>query len=157
MFDVIIVGAGPAGLSAALVLGRCCRRVLVLDTGVYRNAASPAMHGFLSRDGVAPLEFLDMARAQLARYDTVTLRHVEATDARRTQEGFEVVLADGGIERCRKLLIATGVVDDLPPNCRHPRLLRKKRLSLSLLRWMGSSRAANRDLRQWRTCRRICA
>ncbi len=115
MFDVMIVGAGPAGQSAALILGRSCRKVLILDTGVYRNAASQAMHGFLSRDGVAPLEFLEITRAQLTRYDTVTYCSMAALDARRSADSFEVILADGKVERSRRLLIATGVVDELPP------------------------------------------
>ena len=65
MYDVIIVGGGPAGLSAALVLGRCRRTVLVTDEGEYRNMRSSAMHGFLTRDGVLPAEFLRLARADL--------------------------------------------------------------------------------------------
>lgn len=115
MFDVIIVGAGPAGLNAALILGRCCRNVLLLNTGIYRNAAAHAMHGFLSRDGIAPLEFLAIGRAQLAQYENVTLCDAEAIDARKIQDGFEVSFANGNVERCRRLLIATGVVDHLPP------------------------------------------
>lgn len=67
MFDVIIVGGGPAGLSAALVLGRCRRRVLVFDAGHPRNERSRAVHGFLSRDGTPPAELLDCARQQLLR------------------------------------------------------------------------------------------
>ena len=65
MYDVVNVGAGPAGLSAALMLGRCRRRVLLCDTGRPRNAASRAMHGFLTRDGIPPREFLSIAREQL--------------------------------------------------------------------------------------------
>ena len=68
LYDVIIVGGGPAGLSAALVLGRCRRKVLVCDAGNPRNAASTAMHGFLSRDGVNPAEFLAMARKEVMGY-----------------------------------------------------------------------------------------
>lgn len=112
--DVIIVGAGPAGLSAALILGRCRRRVLVLDTNRFRNAASRAMHGFLSRDGINPEQLRRIARAQLAQYDTVSLERAEATQARRSARGFEVRLADGRRLRCRKILLATGVVDLVP-------------------------------------------
>ncbi|HEU4516435.1 MAG TPA: FAD-dependent oxidoreductase, partial [Steroidobacteraceae bacterium] len=65
--DVVIVGAGPAGLSAALMLGRCRRSVLVVDHGRNRNAASHALHGFLTRDGTPPAEFLRLAREELAR------------------------------------------------------------------------------------------
>ncbi|HEX5474721.1 MAG TPA: NAD(P)/FAD-dependent oxidoreductase [Vicinamibacterales bacterium] len=114
-YDVVIVGAGPAGLSAALILGRSRRHVLVCDTGRPRNAASHAMHGFLTRDGVPPLEFLRIARAQLAQYDSITLRDIEAVDARcRADERFEIDLADGTQVRSRKLLIATGVADNVP-------------------------------------------
>lgn len=114
MYDVIIIGAGPAGLSAALILGRCRRRVLVCDTGRPRNAASHAMHGFLSRDGMPPREFLRIARDQLRPYDTVELRDIEVTAAECRDARFHVTLADGSSLDARKLLIATGVVDNLP-------------------------------------------
>jgi thioredoxin reductase len=113
-FDVIIVGAGPAGLSAALVLGRCRRKVLVLDTNRPRNAASHAVHAFLSRDGIHPRELRRIGRQQLARYKTVRLVNREATAARCLPSGFEVTLADRSVLRARKLLLATGVVDELP-------------------------------------------
>ena len=114
MYDVIVIGAGPAGLSAALMLGRCRRRVLVCDTGKPRNAASRAMHGFLSRDGIAPADFLKIAREQMQRYDTVELRDIEVTAAECRESRFHVTLADGSVQQSRKLLIATGVVDNLP-------------------------------------------
>jgi thioredoxin reductase len=115
MYDVVIVGAGPAGLSAALMLGRCRRRVLVCDTGRPRNAASHAMHGFLTRDGMPPREFLDIARDQLRQYGTVELRDVEVTDAACRADGrFHATLATGETVASRKLLIATGVVDRVP-------------------------------------------
>jgi thioredoxin reductase len=115
MYDVIIVGAGPAGLSAALMLGRSRRRVLVCDTGRPRNAASHAMHGFLSRDGINPLEFLRLSREQLRRYDSVAVREREVVGAVcRTDARFDVTLAGGETLVSRKLLIATGVIDNLP-------------------------------------------
>jgi len=114
MADVVVVGAGPAGLSAALILGRCLRRVLVCDTGAPRNAASHALHGFLTRDGIAPAELLRIGREQLARYETVELRRAEIVDAIPRDGGFDVVLQSGALVSCRKLLLATGVVDQLP-------------------------------------------
>jgi thioredoxin reductase len=115
MFDVIIVGAGPAGLNAALILGRCRRRVLVCDNDRPRNAVSQALHGYLTRDGIHPREFRSIGREELRRYDTVELRDVAAHDAQCEPNGqFRVTLADGAVVRSRKLLVATGVCDNLP-------------------------------------------
>ena len=114
-YDVIIVGAGPAGLSAALILGRCRRTVLICDSGKPRNAASRALHGYLTRDGVDPRDFRSIGRKELARYETVHLKDIAVADARCHEDGrFTVTLADGSIVRSRKLLVATGVCDNLP-------------------------------------------
>lgn len=114
-YDCVVVGGGPAGLSAALMLGRCRRRVLVCDTGRPRNRWSHSAHGFLTRDGTPPAELLRIAREQLAPYDTVELRAMEVVDAaRRAEGGFLVSCADGRRVRARKLLLAPGVVDDIP-------------------------------------------
>lgn len=113
-FDVIIVGGGPAGLSAALMLGRCRRSVLVCDVGEPRNRATRAIHGYLTRDGVAPGEFVAIGRAEIAAYG-VEFRCVGVVDARPTGDrGYEVALANGGRVRGKFVLLATGVVDDLP-------------------------------------------
>ncbi|HYC72872.1 MAG TPA: NAD(P)/FAD-dependent oxidoreductase [Opitutaceae bacterium] len=114
MHDVVIVGAGPAGLSAALVLGRCRRSVLVVDAGEPRNAASQGLHGFLTREGVKPLELRRLGRAELARYPYVHLRDGRVTRVRRDDGGFEVALADGPVFRSAFLLLATGRIDALP-------------------------------------------
>jgi thioredoxin reductase len=111
---VIIIGGGPAGLSAALMLGRCRRRVLLCDAGKPRNAASHGLHGFLTRDGILPLELLRIAREQLRPYACVEVRDVEIVDARRVDGGFEVALGDGSRHSARRLLLATGVVDQTP-------------------------------------------
>ena len=114
MYDVVIVGAGPAGLSAALVLGRCRRQVLVCDNGHPRNEASHAMHGYLSRDGMPPREFLRLAREELKPYTTVALRDVTVVDARCENKRFLSTLETGETVESRKLLIATGVRDNVP-------------------------------------------
>ncbi len=114
MFDAIIVGGGPAGLSAALMLGRARRRVLICDTDQPRNAVSPALHGFLSRDGTAPEDLRRIGREQLRPYETVISRSVEVIDAARESDGFAVTLAGGAHERAHFLLLATGMVDEPP-------------------------------------------
>ncbi len=113
-YDVAIVGAGPAGLSAALVLGRCRRRVLVLDSGRYRNRAARQTHGFFTRDGIAPSELRELGLIELARYPGVELRRVAVLDIGGRDERFTVQLADGVEVRCRKVLLATGLEDELP-------------------------------------------
>lgn len=115
LYDVVIVGAGPAGLSAALILGRCRRRVLICDTGQPRNAASHSLHGFLTRDGIDPYELLRLGRTQLRPYPSIEFQHIEVTDALRTDTHFELSLTDGSRVYARKLLLATGVVNELPP------------------------------------------
>jgi thioredoxin reductase len=114
MLDVMIIGGGPAGLSAALILGRACRGVMVLDTMEPRNAVSPRMHGFPSRDGMPPLEFLECCRDELRAYPNITWRHVKATDCRTMDDGFETQIANNEPVRSRLVLLATGMADRIP-------------------------------------------
>lgn len=113
-YDCIVVGGGPAGLSGAMMLGRCRRSVLVCDIGEPRNAAAAGLHNYLTRDGIGPLEFLRLAHEEVRRYLTVEFRRAKVVDAERTPSGFTVVCADGSRHHSRKLLLATGVVDELP-------------------------------------------
>lgn len=114
MYEVIIIGGGMAGLSAALILGRCRRRVLVVDSGRPRNAASRSLNGFLSRDGTDPWEMRRLGREQLRHYPSVEYMEGEACGAERREGEFEVALKDGSRFRSRTLLLATGIVDRLP-------------------------------------------
>ena len=114
MLDVVIVGGGAAGMSAALVLGRCLRNVLVCDAGSPRNAAARIFNGYLSRDGSSPAEFLDICRGQLRRYETVELRKLKVVNAARGEGKFVVTLDTDEIVETRMLLLATGLVDVLP-------------------------------------------
>ena len=109
-FDVVVVGGGAAGLSAALVLGRARRRVAVVDGGAPRNAPASHMQGFLSRDGMPPTELLEAGRAEVTGYGVELVDgHVESIEP-----GFFVRLASGELLRARRILLATGVTDELP-------------------------------------------
>lgn len=112
--DVVIVGGGPAGLSAALVLARACRTVVLIDAGRPRNAASRAIHGFLSRDGVAPDTLRHLGRRDLEAFATVTLIDDTVGGVRPRDGGFLVATTRHREYRCRKLVLATGVVDRVP-------------------------------------------
>ncbi|MFJ8789391.1 NAD(P)/FAD-dependent oxidoreductase [Streptomyces sp. NPDC102462] len=112
-YDVVVVGAGPAGLSAALMLGRARRSVLVLDDGRPRNAPAADMHGFLSRDGASPRDLLTAGRREVAGYGGV-VREGRALSAARDGDGFLVETDTGHGVRARRLLVTSGVTDELP-------------------------------------------
>ncbi|MEU6065255.1 NAD(P)/FAD-dependent oxidoreductase [Streptomyces sp. NPDC047082] len=112
-YEVVVVGGGAAGLSAALVLGRARRRTLVVDAGEPRNAPAAHMQGYLSRDGMSPAEFLAVGREEIARYGVELVRD-RAVDVRRDGD-FTVTLASGRGVRARQLVVATGLKDELPP------------------------------------------
>lgn len=108
--DVVVIGAGAAGLSAALVLGRARRTVAVIAGGEPRNAPAPHMHGFLSRDGLAPAALLELGRAEIVRYG---VRLVQGR-VDRIDHGYYVRLAGGPVLKARRVLVATGLRDELP-------------------------------------------
>ena len=114
--EVIIVGGGVSGLSAALVLARCRREVLVVDAGRPRNWASPHVGGFFTRDGIHPQELLRLGREELKAYGCVGFREGEVTNVSKLGDRFQVsVRGEAQPLQCRRLLLATGLVDELPP------------------------------------------
>ncbi|WP_224390384.1 NAD(P)/FAD-dependent oxidoreductase [Pseudonocardia sp. ICBG1293] len=111
--DVVVVGGGPAGLNGAMMLARSLRSVVVVDSGLPRNAPADAAHGLFARDGVAPAELLATGREEVRRYGGTVL-HGEVVGARRSGGGFAVTLADGTALGARRLLVTTGLDDVLP-------------------------------------------
>ncbi|AXL91882.1 NAD(P)/FAD-dependent oxidoreductase [Streptomyces sp. CB09001] len=115
MLDTIIIGGGPAGTSAALTLGRAHRTVLLADSGQGRNAPAEAVHNFITHDGTPPERLREQGAENLSHYPTVERRATEVSSVRRVGEDhFEVGLADGGTAEARRLLLATGLRDELP-------------------------------------------
>lgn len=113
--DIAIIGGGPAGLQAALTLGRIHRRAVLVDDGTYRNARVSHMHNVLTHDGTPPAEFRAVARTQLAAYDTIAVREGRADEVAEDGGQFHVRLADGDVLTARAVILATGVRDELPP------------------------------------------
>ena len=113
-YEALIVGAGPAGLSAALVLGRCRRRVLLCGAGEARNHASHGIHGLLGREGQLPADFIADGVRDLERYPTLDRRDVEVVSIETSDGGFTFTCADGSGGSAGKILLATGLRDELP-------------------------------------------
>lgn len=112
--ELVIIGGGPAGLSAALVMARAHRRVTLVDGGTPRNAKAPAIHTFVTRDGTLPAEFRRIAREQLAVYPTVAFHEGLVTSLEEKDGGWRVILEGGALLETAKVLLAVGLVDELP-------------------------------------------
>lgn len=113
-FDVVIVGGGPAGLSAALNLGRSRKRVLLCDAGPRRNAAAVHIHGFVTQDGTPPADFRRIGRRQLEPYPSVEARDLQVEEIHGERGAFRVRLSTGTIVEARRILLCTGMIDELP-------------------------------------------
>lgn len=114
ILDCIIVGGGPAGLNAAVVLGRCRRKVIIFDSATYRNQYSHGMHNYLTRDDILPVDFLKISREEVDKYG-VKMINRKVVNARKNSEGFFDVKDDNGkVYHSKKLLIATGLWDNVP-------------------------------------------
>jgi thioredoxin reductase len=114
IYDIVIVGGGPGGLSAALALGRARKRVLLCDSGPRRNAAAEQVHNFVTRDGTPPDEFRRIGRQQLATYPNVETREVRVESISGTRGAFQVRLTSETVE-ARRILLCTGMIDEMLP------------------------------------------
>ncbi|WP_416564837.1 NAD(P)/FAD-dependent oxidoreductase [Nocardia testacea] len=112
-YDVVVAGGGAAGLNGALMLARSRRSVVVIDAGQPRNAPADGVHGLLARDGMPPAELLEIGRAEVRRYGGQVVS-AEITAAARDGDRFTITLADGRAVRARRLLVTTGLTDELP-------------------------------------------
>ncbi|HEU5030585.1 MAG TPA: NAD(P)/FAD-dependent oxidoreductase [Spirillospora sp.] len=113
-YDVVVVGGGAAGLNGAMMLARSRRSVVVIDAGAPRNAPAEGVHGLLARDGMPPAELLERGRAEVRRYGGQVVAGTVTEAARDGGGGFTVGLADGRTVRARRLLVTTGLADELP-------------------------------------------
>ena len=114
IIDCAIIGGGPAGLNAALVLGRAKRSTMVFDANQPRNAVTPESHGFLTRNGVKPDEFRALAAQEIRKYPSVTIQQSLITAVRKQESSFEVVVNDRRAYRARTVILATGLKETLP-------------------------------------------
>ncbi|WP_404985385.1 NAD(P)/FAD-dependent oxidoreductase [Chryseobacterium sp. M5] len=113
-YEVIIIGGSYSGLSAAMALGRSLRKTLVIDSGKPCNEQTPHSHNFLTQDGKSPKEIAENARKQVSKYETIHFHQGKAVDAKKSETGFEVTTEEGEKFYSKKLIIATGITDEIP-------------------------------------------
>ena len=114
VFDVIVVGGSYAGMSAALQIARARRRVLIVDSGMPRNRFAAVSHGFLANDGRSPEEIASDGRAELTKYPTIVWKQAIVDGAAKDEHCFVISTEDGTTYEAKRVVLATGVQDDLP-------------------------------------------
>lgn len=113
-YEVIIIGGSYSGLSAAMALGRSLRKTLVIDSGKPCNEQTPHSHNFLTQDGKSPKEIAENARKQVSEYETIHFHQGKAVETKKSETGFEVTTEKGEKFYSKKLIIATGITDEIP-------------------------------------------
>lgn len=114
VYDCAIIGGGPAGLSAALLLGRAKRHVAIFDHNKPRNAVTQRSHGFITRDGISPQQFRVLAQQDLAQYPSIEMKNEKVAHITQVEAGLFEVVSDSKTYRCRKIILATGLKENLP-------------------------------------------
>jgi len=115
MLDCAIIGGGPAGLNAALVLGRARRNIVLFDNGKPRNAVTQKSHGFITRDGISPVEFRKLAHEDLNKYPSITVQNTEVMEIKKISESaFQLITQAGDTYTAKKVILATGLKENLP-------------------------------------------
>ncbi|WP_042349802.1 NAD(P)/FAD-dependent oxidoreductase [Bacillus massiliigorillae] len=114
LYDCAVIGGGPAGMSASLVLGRARRNVILFDDNEPRNAVTRESHGFLTRDGVKPNELKKIARTELSKYPSIILQRMKIASIRKGDNHFSIETLEGELYSARKIIFATGVKEALP-------------------------------------------
>ncbi|MDM5225932.1 NAD(P)/FAD-dependent oxidoreductase [Cytobacillus sp. NJ13] len=114
LLDCVIIGGGPSGLNASLVLGRARKKVILFDENKPRNAVTHESHGFITRDGIKPSEFKRIAREDLMNYPGITMENQRVIDIKKENDAFMIRAEDGRCLRSKKVLLATGLRDEFP-------------------------------------------
>ncbi|MCC2251484.1 NAD(P)/FAD-dependent oxidoreductase [Virgibacillus sp. AGTR] len=114
LLDCIVIGGGPAGLNASLMLGRSKRKTILFDDNKPRNAVTNESHGFITRDGIHPLEFKQIAREELSKYPNVIIKKQRVLQVDKYKQVFTIKADDGEVYKAKKIILATGLKETLP-------------------------------------------
>ena len=114
LLDCVIIGGGPAGLNAALVVARSGRKVMLFDEDKPRNAVTQESHGFITIDGISPAEFKKVAQADLIKYPNLAVQKQRVIDIQKIDEMFDIRTMDGNIYQAKKVILSTGLTDIMP-------------------------------------------
>ena len=114
MLDCVIIGGGPSGLNASLVLARARKNIILFDEDKPRNAVTHESHGFITRDGIKPSEFKRLAKLDLLKYPNLTMQNQRVAEVKKEKQGFSIYTESGEVYESRKIILATGLKDDIP-------------------------------------------